>query len=109
MKKNQKLHIGKSKYSLSRPKMCGHRSKGYPELAFDETKVHQGAQVEFEHTCDGEHAERIAMDHIAEMGYQYYPELLKLERKLKKLKQDMPDKRFPHKPIKAKFRSKIKK
>lgn len=109
MKRKMKLKIGKSKYSLARPKMCGHRSQGYPELSFDEEKVHQGAKVEFEHTCDGEGAERIAMDHIAEMGYRYYPELLKLERKLKKLKQEMPDKRPSHKPIKAKLHSKMKK
>ena len=101
-----RIHIGKSKYSLARPKRCGHRSKGYGEYKFDEAKIHEGAKIEFEHTCDGELAERIAMDHIAEMGYNYYPELEKMERKLKKLHQEMPDKRRKRKPIKAKYKPK---
>jgi len=99
-----KIHIGKTKYSLTRPKKCGHRSKGYGEYKFDESKIHEGAKIEFEHTCNGELAERIAMDHIAEMGYNYYPELEKMEKKLKKLHQEMPDKRRKRGSIKAKIK-----
>jgi hypothetical protein len=94
MKKEPKVIPGfRTKKHLKIPKACGHRSKGYGEYKFDERKIHEGAKVEFEHTCNGELAERIAMDHIAEMGYDYYPELEKMEKKLLKRKENMPDKR----------------
>lgn len=80
---------------LKVPCECGHRSKGYNEKDFDENKIHEGAKIEFEHTCNKELAERIAMDHISEMGYQYYPELKKLEAKLKKKHQEMKNKNKP--------------
>lgn len=74
----------KSKH-LKVPCDCGHKSAGIPEEAFDERMVHRGAKIEFEHTCNGERAERIAMDHITEFPVGYYEELDKMERKLKKI------------------------
>jgi len=93
MKKEYKAVPGHKAKMLKVPKKCGHRSTGYGEYKFDERKIHEGAKIEFEHTCDKELAERIAMDHISEMGYNYYPELEKLESKLLKRKENMPDKR----------------
>jgi len=84
---------------LKVPCKCGHRSTGYDEMDFDERKIHEGAKIEYEHTCDKEKAERIAEDHVSEMGYNYYPELEKLEAKLMKQnkgKEYMNDKRKPH-------------
>jgi hypothetical protein len=98
-KKDYKAIAGHRAKMLRVPCKCGHRSTGYNEMNFDERKVHEGAKIEYEHTCDKELAERIAMDHIAEMGYEYYPELLKMEEKLKKLNKRsnyMKDKRPIH-------------
>lgn len=69
---------------LKIPCECGHKSAGIPEEAFDERMVHRGAKIEFEHTCIGEKAERIAMDHLSEYPH-YYEELEKMEKKLKKI------------------------
>lgn len=94
-KKGYKPVAGHKAKMLKSPCKCGHRSKGYSEDDFDERKVHEGAKVEFEHTCDKERAERIAEDHISELGYGYYPELDKMEKKLKKRNQEMEDNRKP--------------
>lgn len=78
----------KQKYKAKHLKVpcdCGHKSGGYPEEVFDERKLHRGAKIEFEHTCDKEEAERIAADHIVEFPVGYYEELDKMERKLKKI------------------------
>ena len=83
-KKNLKQKYETKKH-LKVPCECGHKSAGIPEEAFDERKVHRGAKIEFEHTCDRERAERIAMDHIAEFPVGYYEELDKMEAKLKKI------------------------
>jgi hypothetical protein len=40
--------------------------------------------IEMEHTDNRIEAKRIACDHIKEFGEDYYPELIKMERKLKK-------------------------
>lgn len=88
-----KLHHSKSKklkqkYKTKHIKVpcdCGHKSAGYPEEVFDERKLHRGAKIEFEHTCDPEVAERIAADHITEFPVGYYEELEKMEKKLKKI------------------------
>ena len=92
-KKPYKAVPGHKAKMLKVPCKCGHRSTGYPERIFDERKIHEGAKIEFEHTCNKELAERIAEDHISELGYSYYPELEKMEKKLLKNKQVMPDKR----------------
>jgi len=53
---------------------------------YDENELKIGIQVEMEHTNNPKMAKRIAMDHLAEFnGKLYYTELLKLEKKLKKL------------------------
>ena len=70
----------KQKYKAKHLKVpcdCGHKSAGYPEEVFDERKLHRGAKIEFEHTCDKEVAERIAADHITEFPVGYYEELEK--------------------------------
>jgi hypothetical protein len=105
MKKKQgyKAIPGHKAKMLKVPCKCGHRSTGYTEKDFDERKIHEGAQIEYEHTCDKELAERISEDHISEMGYKYYPELMKLEAKLLKQnkgKEFMEDKRKPRKNCK---------
>jgi hypothetical protein len=90
-KKPYKAIPGHKAKMLKVPCKCGHRSTGYSESDFDERKIHEGAKIEFEHTCDKEKAERISEDHISEMGYSYYPELEKLEKKLLKKKETMKD------------------
>ena len=48
--------------------------------------VHKiGAKVEKEHTNNHNIAAEIARDHIKELGMKYYPELDKMEKKIKKL------------------------
>jgi len=99
-KKTYKAVAGHKAKMLRVPCKCGHRSTGYFEKDFDERKLHEGAKIEYEHTCEKEKAERIAMDHISEMGYGYYPELDKLEAKLlkeNKGKEYMKDNRKPPK------------
>jgi hypothetical protein len=100
--KSKKAHvknpvIGHKAKMLKVPCKCGHRSMGYNENDFDERAVHEGAKIEYEHTCNKELAERISEDHISEMGNLYYVELAKLEKKLKKRKESMPDLRPIHK------------
>ena len=41
-------------------------------------------KLELEHTKSMKFAKKIAEDHIKEFGCNYYPELIKLERRLKK-------------------------
>lgn len=40
-------------------------------------------EIEKEHTKSDSQARKIACDHIKEFGPRYYPELMKLEKKLK--------------------------
>lgn len=40
--------------------------------------------LELEHTKDRKFAKKIAKDHIKEFGCNYYPELIKIEKKLKR-------------------------
>ena len=40
--------------------------------------------LELEHTKDKRFARKIASDHVREFGCSYYPELIKMERRLKK-------------------------
>jgi hypothetical protein len=74
---------------LKIPCDCGHRSAGWVEEDFDERILHRGAKIEFEHTCDKEKAERIAMDHLVE-GKNYYELLEQMEKKLKPFKKLRP-------------------
>jgi len=102
-KKPYKAIPGHKAKMLKVPCKCGHRSTGYSESDFDERKIHEGAKIEFEHTCDKELAERISSDHLSEFS-QYYTELEKMEAKLKKMKdKGLPDLR------KKKCKSKKKK
>lgn len=81
---------------------CGRRSTGYTNKDFDKQSlkaIRDGTIIEFEHTCDPKVARRIAEDHVSELGNMYYVELAKLENKLSKLKQDLPDKRKTKCPI----------
>lgn len=41
-------------------------------------------ELEKEHTTSNKMARKIAEDHVKEFGCDYYPELLKMERKLKR-------------------------
>lgn len=54
-------------------------------VSIDELKkqLNDGISVEKEHTQDENYAKSIAMDHLWEMGPNYYKELNKLENKLK--------------------------
>jgi len=99
-KKNYKSIPGHKAKMLQVPCKCGHRSTGYSEKDFDERKIHEGAKIEYEHTCNKELAEKISMDHQAEFA-DYYSELEKMEAKLKKMKsKEMPDLRTPRKNCK---------
>ena len=90
-KKPYKAVPGHKAKMLKVPCKCGHRSTGYSESDFDKRKIHEGAKIEFEHTCDKELAERISSDHLSEFS-QYYTELEKMETKLKKMKdKGLPD------------------
>jgi hypothetical protein len=40
-------------------------------------------EIEKEHTNSTEKAKKIVKDHLAEYGCEYYPELIKLTRRLK--------------------------
>lgn len=105
MKTKQKSHkvMEWIKSKTIPPCKCGHRSTGYNKKQFDPKKVYEGTQIEYEHTCNPDLAATIAMDHISEMGYGYYPELEKLESKLLKQnkgKEYMKDKRKPPKKCK---------
>lgn len=96
-KKDYKAIPGHKAKMLKVPCKCGHRSTGYNESDFDERKVHEGAKIEFEHTCDKELAERIAIDHLSEFS-TYYSELEKMEAKLSKKqhgKESLKDLRKP--------------
>ena len=98
-----------AKHHLKKPCKCGHRSTGYGDMDFDEKMIHRGAAIEFEHTCNNELAKKIAEDHIAEMGYGYYPELNKMEKKLLKQnkgKEYMEDNRMKQKAKKCKSKKK---
>jgi len=100
-KKNYK--VGHKAKMLRVPCKCGHRSTGYSENDFDERLIHEGAKIEYEHTCNKELAERIAQDHTSEMGINYYKELAKMEAKLLKGlkgKEYMPDLRKSRKKCK---------
>lgn len=102
-KKSYKSIPGHKAKKLEVPCMCGHRSTGYSEKDFDERDIHEGAKIEYEHTCNKELAERIAQDHISEMGVKYYPELKKMEAKLLKGlkgKEYLTDLRTPRKNCK---------
>lgn len=46
-----------------------------------------GKNVEYEHTPNPNIAREIAKDHIAELGYKYYPALDRMEKNLRKLKK----------------------
>jgi hypothetical protein len=74
---------------LKIPCDCGHRSRGWKEEEMDERVIHRGAKIEFEHTCDKELAERIAMDHLVE-GKNYYELLEQMEKKLIPYKKLVP-------------------
>ena len=39
--------------------------------------------IELEHTSSRRKARKIVKDHLAEMGCDYYPELIKMEKKIK--------------------------
>jgi broad-specificity NMP kinase len=106
MKKREYKSIpGHKAKILKIPCLCGHRSTGYSEKDFDERKVHEGAKIEFEHTCNKELAEKIAIDHMSEFD-QYYKYLEEMENKMKKIKQikERPDKRKKCKRILKKVR-----
>jgi len=47
-------------------------------------KIEQGVKVEMEHTTSPAIAKEIALDHLWELGLNYYDELQKMENKLKK-------------------------
>lgn len=40
--------------------------------------------IEMEHTKNRNFAKKIACDHVKELGKEYYPALIKMERRLKK-------------------------
>jgi len=103
MQRGYKTVAGHKAKTLKVPCKCGHRSTGYNENDFDERLIHEGAKIEYEHTCNKEYAEKVSMDHISEMGDEYYPELKKMEAKLLKGlkgKEFMKDKRKPRKNCK---------
>lgn len=53
---------------------------------FDKTQLEKGTKVEMEHTDDKSLAEEISSDHLSEFP-NYYKELDKMEKKLKKQKK----------------------
>lgn len=63
--------------------LAGGKADGKAPSDFDEKALQKGQKVELEHTDDYDTALEIAMDHITELGDEYYPELDKMEKKLK--------------------------
>lgn len=62
----------------------GHISKPDDWKRIPKDILDVGIKVEYEHTTSKKVSRRTASDHIMELGPRYYPELLKLERRLKK-------------------------
>jgi hypothetical protein len=69
-------------------KLPGGKADGKAPSDFDEKALQKGQKVELEHTDDYDTALEIAMDHITELGNEYYPELDKMEKKLKDKEAD---------------------
>ena len=67
-------------------KRCGSHSKGKTTDDFDPIQLAIGAEIELEHTCDRELAQRIAMDHLVESS-DYYRKLVKMEEQLERAKE----------------------
>ncbi len=68
--------------------LAGGKADGKAPSDFDEKELQKGQKVELEHTDDYDTALEIAMDHITELGDEYYPELDKMEKKLKDKEAD---------------------
>ncbi len=81
-------------------KRCGSLSKGKKAHDFDPIQLAIGAEIELEHTCDRNVAERIAMDHLMESP-NYYKKLIKMEEQLEKEK-NKPEKKIVKKVTKKK-------
>jgi hypothetical protein len=62
----------------------GGLSEGIPLSRFNQRDLERGTQVELEHTRDRRIARRIAADHLAEFGGEYYRELARLEKRLER-------------------------
>lgn len=81
------------KYVLSEDFIAGGNAKGMSikdiakkykvDIDTVKTALSKGEKVEMEHTNNSQLAREIALDHLAELGPQYYEELDKMEKKLK--------------------------
>lgn len=65
-------------------KYGGHLSKPDDWKKIPKHILRIGMKVESEHTSDPKEQRRIVADHWIELGDAYYPELLKMEKRLKK-------------------------
>jgi hypothetical protein len=66
-------------------KYGGHLSKPNDWKRIPENILKMGMKVEWEHSDVPKEQRRITADHWVELGDAYYPELLKMERKIKKM------------------------
>jgi hypothetical protein len=69
-------------------RLPGGKADGKTPSDFEKKDLQEGAEVELEHTDDYDVAIEIASDHLEELGNSYYPELKKMEKKLKDKKAD---------------------
>jgi len=63
------------------------KKMGWPKPGQVNPKVLKMAiKIEMEHTDNPKIAQNIGLDHIAEYGEEYYHELIKMEKRLKRMK-----------------------
>jgi hypothetical protein len=74
-------------YNLLGSILSGGTSQGKRPSELSDEQLKQGMQIEAEHTDNKYLQEKIVYDHITELGIDYYPELIKLEEKLKAKKK----------------------
>lgn len=67
--------------------MSGHLSKPDDWKKIPKRILNTGIKIEMEHTTSRKVARRIASDHFAEFGKEYYPALVKMEEKLERDKK----------------------
>jgi len=65
----------------------GHISKPGDWKKFPKHVIAEGTRVEMEHTSSPTRARRIAVDHLVELGTKYYPELAKMEKRLRRMRK----------------------
>jgi predicted ATP-dependent Lon-type protease len=64
--------------------MKGVLREAYPDSHYNKEQMKMGIKIEMEHTRNKKVAKRIVKHHLDEFPDNYYTELIKMEKKLKK-------------------------